>query len=94
MSLADTPFMSSMFPEKNYIWPITHYPRAVPLTSRDNFMSCPPLKRRAAVLYHAPLFRLVFGKWAGSCGPASKEMFLDQMSKVTHAVRAVGDLYT
>ena len=36
----------------------------------------------AAALYHAPLFRLVFGRWAGACAPASKEVFLDQMKKV------------
>jgi len=36
----------------------------------------------AAALYHAPVFRLVFGRWAGACAPASKEVFLDQMKKV------------
>lgn len=33
-------------------------------------------------LYHAPVFRLVFGRWAGPCAPASKEVFIDQMTKV------------
>ncbi|CAB1118819.1 unnamed protein product [Ectocarpus sp. CCAP 1310/34] len=35
----------------------------------------------ATALYHAPLFRLVFGRWAGSCAPSSKQVFLDQMQK-------------
>eukprot|EP00904_Undaria_pinnatifida_P013564 jgi/Undpi1/9338/HiC_scaffold_26.g11796.m1 len=35
----------------------------------------------AGALYHAPVFRLVFGRWAGPCAPASKEVFIDQMKK-------------
>lgn len=41
--------------------------------------------RLAASLYHAPLFRLVFGKWTGASKPASKEEFLNQMNKVRGA---------
>ena len=39
--------------------------------------------RAAAGLYHAPLFRLVFGRWTGACLPSSKAVFIDQMRKVS-----------
>ncbi|CAM9885235.1 unnamed protein product [Scytosiphon promiscuus] len=35
----------------------------------------------AGALYHAPMFRLVFGRWAGACASSSKEVFVDQMKK-------------
>eukprot|EP00752_Nemacystus_decipiens_P017698 g15868.t1 len=35
----------------------------------------------APALYHAPLFRLVFGRWTGACLPSSKPVFIDQMKK-------------